>query len=88
MLEFDSLKLNTLKPLRGADYSHVRRKAVQVLNELDLSTTLVVTLKKGVNDREIGDIIEYALSVPSIRGVTFHPIQAAERLGGYDANVH
>jgi uncharacterized radical SAM superfamily Fe-S cluster-containing enzyme len=87
-LQFDSLKPNTLKALRGADYTLVRRKAIQVLNELGLSTTLVVTLKKGVNDGEIGDIIEYALSVPSIRGVTFQPIQAAGRLGGYDANAH
>jgi uncharacterized radical SAM superfamily Fe-S cluster-containing enzyme len=40
----------------------------------------VVTLKKGLNDDEIGRIIEYALQQPCVRGVTFQPIQAAGRL--------
>jgi uncharacterized radical SAM superfamily Fe-S cluster-containing enzyme len=31
------------------------------LNAAGLSTTLVVTLKKGLNDGEIGEIIDFAL---------------------------
>jgi len=37
-----------------------------------------------VNDREIGKILEYALTQPCVRGVTFQPIQAAGRLDNFD----
>src|ERR1041385_8145822 len=54
-------------------------KAIERLNELDLSTTLVVTLQRGVNDDEIGEILDYALKQPCVRGVTFQPVQVAGR---------
>jgi uncharacterized radical SAM superfamily Fe-S cluster-containing enzyme len=79
-LQFDSFERDTLRELRGADLREIRRKALEHLNELGVSTTLVVTLKKGLNDGEIGRIIEYALTQPCVRGVTFQPIQAAGRL--------
>jgi uncharacterized radical SAM superfamily Fe-S cluster-containing enzyme len=62
----------------------VREAALERLNRLGISTTLVVTLKKGLNDGEIGKIIDYALKQPCVRGVTFQPIQAAGRLEKYD----
>lgn len=45
---------------------------------------MVVTLKKGLNDGEIGKIIDFALKQRCVRGVTFQPIQAAGRLVGFD----
>jgi uncharacterized radical SAM superfamily Fe-S cluster-containing enzyme len=83
-LQFDSFEEKALKELRGVDLREVRKKAIDHLNEFNLSTTLVVTLKKGLNDREIGKIIQYGLSQKAIRGVTFQPIQAAGRLKDYD----
>ena len=79
-LQFDSFERQPLMELRGADLREIRRKALEHLNELGISTTLVVTLKKGLNDNEIGKIIDYALQQPCVRGVTFQPIQAAGRL--------
>jgi uncharacterized radical SAM superfamily Fe-S cluster-containing enzyme len=79
-LQFDSFERQPLMELRGADLRDIRRKALDRLNELGISTTLVVTLKKGLNDNEIGKIIDYALQQPCVRGVTFQPIQAAGRL--------
>jgi hypothetical protein len=70
--------------LRGADLRRVREQALERLNRLGISTTLVVTLKKGLNDGEVGRIIEYALEQPCVRGVTFQPIQAAGRLDQFD----
>ena len=52
-----------------------------------MSTTLVVTLKKGLNDHEVGRIIDYALTQPCVRGVTFQPIQHAGRAEGFDPAV-
>ncbi|MBD2388788.1 radical SAM protein [Cylindrospermum sp. FACHB-282] len=83
-LQFDSFEAEALQELRGADLRGVREKAIAHLNEYNISTTLVVTLKKGLNDHEIGKIIEYALQQKCIRGVTFQPIQAAGRLEGFE----
>jgi uncharacterized radical SAM superfamily Fe-S cluster-containing enzyme len=83
-LQFDSFERESLVELRGADLRAVRERALERLNQLGISTTLVVTLKKGLNDGEVGKIIEYALEQPCVRGVTFQPIQAAGRLEGYD----
>ena len=49
-----------------------------------VSTTLVVTLQKGLNDDEIGKIIDFALQQPCVRGVTFQPTQIAGRLTEFD----
>jgi 7,8-dihydro-6-hydroxymethylpterin dimethyltransferase len=83
-LQFDSFEEKALRELRGTDLRTVREQAIAHLNEFNISTTLVVTLKKGLNDHEIGKIIDYALQQKCIRGVTFQPIQAAGRLEGFD----
>ncbi|NEO88897.1 MAG: radical SAM protein [Moorea sp. SIO3G5] len=84
-LQFDSFSETALRELRGADLRDVRENAIANLNEFNISTTLVVTLKKGLNDQEIGKIIDYALQQKCVRGVTFQPIQAAGRLEGFEA---
>jgi uncharacterized radical SAM superfamily Fe-S cluster-containing enzyme len=79
-LQFDSFKNEVLQELRGADLNHIREQAIANLNTVNLSTTLVVTLQKGLNDDEIGPIIDYALKQKCIRGVTLQPTQIAGRL--------
>ena len=83
-LQFDSFERHALMTLRGADLREIRARALERLNRLGVSTTLVVTLKKGLNDQEIGRIIDFALEQPAVRGVTFQPIQAAGRLEQFD----
>ncbi len=83
-LQFDSFEEETLIKLRGKDLRETRRKAIENLNKYNLSTTLVVTIQKGLNDHELGEIIEYALKQKSVRGVTFQPVQVAGRLEGFD----
>lgn len=79
-LQFDSFEREALMALRGADLRDIRRRALDRLNALGIATTLVVTLKKGLNDHEIGKIVDFALEQPAVRGVTLQPIQAAGRL--------
>ncbi len=83
-LQFDSFKPSVLEQLRGKDLTEVRIKALEHLNELNLSTTLVVTLQQGQNDDEIGAIIDYALQQPCVRGVTFQPTQVAGRTENFN----
>jgi uncharacterized radical SAM superfamily Fe-S cluster-containing enzyme len=84
-LQFDSLRAESLVTLRGEDLREVRLKALERLNEHNVSTTLVVTLQKGVNDEEIGEIIDFALKQKCVRGVTFQPVQVAGRLDAFHA---
>ena len=83
-LQFDSFERDGLLALRGADLRRIREKALERLNALNISTTLVVTLKKGLNDHEIGKIIDFAVQQPAVRGVTFQPIQHAGRANAFD----
>ena len=85
-LQFDSLERDALLELRGADLRSVRLQALDRLDELGISTTLVCTLARGTNDQELGRIIEFALERPSVRGVTFQPIQDAGRTENYDVS--
>ena len=87
-LQFDSLREHVLRRLRGADLTGVRAAALERLNAAGLSTTLVVTLEKGVNDDEIGAILDFAMTQPCVRGVTLQPIQEAGRTEGYDRYQH
>jgi 7,8-dihydro-6-hydroxymethylpterin dimethyltransferase len=82
-LQFDSFEREALMRLRGADLRDIRKRAIDRLNELAVSTTLVVTVSRGVNDHELGSIIDYALQQPCIRGVTFQPVQDAGRVERY-----
>jgi 7,8-dihydro-6-hydroxymethylpterin dimethyltransferase len=86
-LQFDSFERDPLIALRGVDLRAVRTKALERLNNHGISTTLVVTLKKGLNDHEIGRIIDFAIEQPCVRGVTFQPIQDAGRTDSFDAST-
>jgi uncharacterized radical SAM superfamily Fe-S cluster-containing enzyme len=83
-LQFDSLQDAALMDLRGAHLSAIRRQALEVLEALDLSTTLVCVVKRGVNDGEVAEIVRHALQWRCVRGVTFQPVQDAGRNAGFD----
>jgi 7,8-dihydro-6-hydroxymethylpterin dimethyltransferase len=87
-LQFDSLNREPLMKMRGADLRPIRQKALERLNKLGISTTLVVTVERGVNDGELGSIIEFALEQPAVRGVTIQPVQQAGRVQGFCSTEH
>src|SRR5262249_735307 len=61
-----------------------RHEALENLERHDISTTLVVTVKRGVNDDEVGEIVRHALTWRCVRGVTFQPVQDAGRNQNFD----
>lgn len=83
-LQFDSFKKEVLEQMRGEDLRQTRIKAIEYLNKYNLSTTLVVTLQKGQNTDEIGEIVKYGVKQKCVRGVTFQPVQVAGRLDNFD----
>lgn len=83
-LQFDSLHRDAIQVLRGADLTTIHQQALQKLNALNIPTTLVATVRRDVNDQQLGEIIDFGLTQPCVRGVTFQPVQAAGRLENYD----
>jgi uncharacterized radical SAM superfamily Fe-S cluster-containing enzyme len=87
-LQFDSLDDDALVDLRGARLARIRRQALEALERVGLATTLVAVVKRGVNDHEIGAIVQHALTWACVRGVTFQPVQDAGRNDGFDADAN
>jgi uncharacterized radical SAM superfamily Fe-S cluster-containing enzyme len=87
-LQFDSLENEALQDIRGANLGKLRRRALEKLDEFGISTTLVVTVKQGVNDNCLGEIIDFARRYRCVRGVTFQPVQDAGRNPDYDPARH
>ncbi|MEM6929655.1 MAG: radical SAM protein, partial [Myxococcota bacterium] len=82
-LQFDGLKPSTHDTLRGrASLVDVKREALANCEAVGLDTVPVVTLTKGVNDDELGDILKLALAHP--RAVQKIMIQPAMYSGRYD----
>ncbi len=59
-LQFDGLDDEIYKFNRGAKLFAQKQKAVDAARRVGLGIVLVVTLTKGLNDKEIGDIIRFA----------------------------
>ncbi|HTZ81238.1 MAG TPA: radical SAM protein [Stellaceae bacterium] len=87
-LQFDALSKEALQTIRGVDLRRVRERALENLEEAGISTTLVCVIRKGVNDREIGEVLRHAQGWSCVRGVTFQPVQDAGRNEGYDPAVN
>ncbi|MGA3158794.1 MAG: radical SAM protein [Steroidobacteraceae bacterium] len=83
-LQWDSLRPAALQALRGVDLSSVRLRALEELNRVGLSTTLVMTVARGINEQEVGSVIEFATRQSCVRGVTLQPVQHAGRTEHYD----
>jgi len=87
-LQFDSLQQEPLLELRGVDLRQIHERALLHCEEFNLPVTLVATIKKGLNDDQLGEIVDFALSKKAVRGVTFQPIQDAGRTENYQTSAH
>lgn len=72
-LQFDGFKKQTYEYYRGKDISSIKMKALDNLIKYEIPVTLVVTVQNGINDDEIGQIVEYGLNTKYIRGINFQP---------------
>lgn len=73
-LQFDGFNDQTYEKLRSASLIENKIKALENLKELNISTTLNVTLAKGINEQEILSIIKYAEENSFIRQIGFLPL--------------
>src|SRR5260370_14580063 len=82
-LQFDAVSRAALQTIRGADLRRTHAMALANLEKVGLSTTLVATVRKGVNDGEIGDVLRHAAQWRCVRGVNFQPVQDTGRNEGF-----
>lgn len=72
-LQFDGFDDTITQSLRGANLNDLKHKAVEVLGEAGIRTTLVCTLQTGVNDHHIGRLVKFGIERPWITGISFQP---------------
>ena len=83
-LQFDGFASSTFKTIRGMDLTGIKRHAIENLARFDVSTVLVSTVQRGVNENEMGAIVDYALETHIVRGVVFQPTFYTGRHPSFD----
>ncbi|MBT3464805.1 radical SAM protein [archaeon] len=73
-LQFDGFDEKTSIKLRGKNILDIKKKAIENLSKYGIPITLVSTIKKGLNDDEMGEIIDFGLKTKYIRGINFQPV--------------
>ena len=74
-LQFDGTRDEIYRALRGRPLLETKKEAIRVCSDLCLGVTLVPTVVKGVNDRNLGEIIAFACRLsPAVRGIHFQPV--------------
>jgi tetraether lipid synthase len=72
VLSFDSFELEADKAMQGATLVATKMKVLELLEKHDLDTTLIPVMVKGMNDHEIGRMIDLAVGYPFIRSIEIH----------------
>jgi uncharacterized radical SAM superfamily Fe-S cluster-containing enzyme len=72
-LQFDGFSDQTSSALRGERLVETKLKAIESLGRRNIKTSLVCTLQPGLNDLEIGAIVQFGLERPWITGISFQP---------------
>ena len=73
-LSFDSFEAKADYEMQGAKLVKIKEKCLDNLEKYGVNTTLIPVMTKGVNDHEIGRIIELALKRTNIRHLEIHTI--------------
>jgi len=78
--QFDGFERETYRILRGEpDILDEKLLALDRLARIGLNVTIVPAIERGVNEHEIGRIIDFAIRHPAIRGINFQPAFHAGR---------
>lgn len=79
-LQFDGFDPATNQALRGRDdLLAIKLRALERLAEADVRVVLVAAIERGVNDHEVGRIVEFGLRHPAVFGINFQPAFRAQR---------
>ena len=78
--QFDGFDSETYRIIRGEPgILDEKLRALDRLASIGLNVTLVPAIERGVNEHEIGRIIDFAIKHPAVRGINFQPAFHAGR---------
>ncbi|MBI3721746.1 MAG: radical SAM protein, partial [Fimbriimonas ginsengisoli] len=83
-LQFDGLEASTYEALRGDDVAGEKRLALERLDAAGLFTTLVMTVRRGINEHEVGDVLQLGLGTPRCAGLAIQPMFGSGRAPAFD----
>jgi uncharacterized radical SAM superfamily Fe-S cluster-containing enzyme len=87
-LSFDGTEPETWKKTRGVNLIDIKLKVLDHCKEAGISVCLVPTIVNGVNDHEIGNILEVAKKYAgTVMGITFQPVSLTGRISIEDLNT-
>jgi uncharacterized radical SAM superfamily Fe-S cluster-containing enzyme len=74
-LQFDSIRDDVHRRLRGRALTARKAAAIERCAEVGVGVVLVPTVVPGVNDQDLGSLVEYAVQLlPDVRGVHLQPV--------------
>jgi uncharacterized radical SAM superfamily Fe-S cluster-containing enzyme len=74
-LQFDGLSDDVYHSMRGASLFEYKVQAIRNCLDFKLGVILVPTIIPGINDHQIGDIVNFAKKwIPVVKGVHFQPV--------------
>lgn len=83
--QFDGFEEKTYQHLRGRNLLDLKMQAIKNLTKYKIPITLVATIERGINDQEIGKIVEFGINTKYIRGINFQPVAFFGRLKSIEA---
>ncbi len=83
-LQFDGFEERTHREIRGKDLREIKRRALDNCAAVGLTVTLVAAVERGLNEHELGAIVEYGIAHPAVRSVAFQPVTHSGRHVEFD----
>ena len=72
VLSLDTFRPETDRVLLGANTVHAKLEALALLEKHDVATTILPAVAMGLNDDEVGDLLQLVLTKPHIRSLELH----------------
>ena len=78
-LQCDGFSERAHREIRGRDLRERKQRALDNCAEAGVTVMLAVTVERGLNDSELGEIVRFAVVHPAVHGVVFQPVMHAGR---------
>jgi len=73
-LQFDGVTAGVYRAIRGADLLATKLQAIESCRQAGVQVVLAMTIIKGVNEHQVGDVLEFALQHRDvIAGIAYQP---------------
>jgi len=74
LLQFDGFTEATSKKIRGKSLIKIKEKALSNLKNLSIPSTLEIAVAKNINDKQIGDMLEFVLNKTFIKEICYRAV--------------